>query len=379
MEKNIFLLPTKESHLFYHDCIKNYSYKIDKYNKCKETKCKHPQNIYITNDEKVEIGEYGLGYAHGIKNGVGSGWFLFKHDGSNQAKLNALCTDTKKIIITNDSELITDGVQEISEDFLQWFIKNPSCESVEVKEKQHFEADKSKRIDSLNGVYYSYKIIIPKEAKQEATLKNLENISSKNIDYEFVEIVNDNFWDLIDSNERLKEAAEKFYSEQSESYENAIEPTFDDSRYLVTGFIDGVKSNIARDYWFEKFQAYVEETKQETIEEPDKWSLDNAKEFALNYFKKSDEVPSKGMFTYELLLRILEAGIECGYKFGTKASAKYSEEDMFEFSQWVSNEDWVYLPSKKYWVNEEQEELDQKLSSKEILDLWFEQYKKNTL
>jgi hypothetical protein len=30
-------------------------------------------------------------------------------------------------------------------------------------------------------------------------------------------------------------------------------------------------------------------------------------------------------------------------------------------------------------VNEEQEELDQKLSSKEILDLWFEQYKKNTL
>jgi hypothetical protein len=104
--------------------------------------------------------------------------------------------------------------------------------------------------------------------------------------------------------------------------------------------------------------------------------LDNAKEFALNYFKKSDEVPSKGMFTYELLLRILEAGIECGYKFGTKASAKYSEEDMFEFSQWVSNEDWVYLPSKGYWVNEEQEELDQKLSSKEILDLWFEQYKK---
>ena len=123
----------------------------------------------------------------------------------------------------------------------------------------------------------------------------------------------------------------------------------------------------------------VEETKQETIEEPDKWSLDNAKEFALNYFKKSDEVPSKGIFTYELLLRILEAGIECGYKFGTKASAKYSEEDMFEFSQWVSNEDWVYLPSKGYWVNEEQEELDQKLSSKEILDLWFEQYKKNTL
>jgi hypothetical protein len=72
-----------------------------------------------------------------------------------------------------------------------------------------------------------------------------------------------------------------------------------------------------------------EETKQETVEEPDKWSLDNAKEFALNYFKKSDEVPSKGMFTYELLLRILEAGIECGYKFGTKRQA----EKMFTYDE----------------------------------------------
>jgi hypothetical protein len=54
----------------------------------------------------------------------------------------------------------------------------------------------------------------------------------------------------------------------------------------------------------------------------------------------------------------------------------YSEEDMFEFSQWISHEDWVYLPSKGYWVNEEQEELKQKLSSKEILNLWFEQFKK---
>jgi hypothetical protein len=54
----------------------------------------------------------------------------------------------------------------------------------------------------------------------------------------------------------------------------------------------------------------------------------------------------------------------------------YSEEDMFTFSQWISHEDWVYLPSKDYWVNEEQEELEQKLSSKEILNLWFEQFKK---
>ena len=50
-----------------------------------------------------------------------------------------------------------------------------------------------------------------------------------------------------------------------------------------------------------------------------------------------------------------------------------SDEDTIEFGQWVSRNDWVYLPSKKYWVNEEQEELEQKLSSKELFQLWKEQ------
>jgi len=54
----------------------------------------------------------------------------------------------------------------------------------------------------------------------------------------------------------------------------------------------------------------------------------------------------------------------------------FSEEDMIEFGQWVSHNDWVYLPSKKYWVNEEQEELCQKISSEELLQLWKEQQPK---
>ena len=53
----------------------------------------------------------------------------------------------------------------------------------------------------------------------------------------------------------------------------------------------------------------------------------------------------------------------------------YGKGDMFDFSQWISHNDWVYLPSKDYWVNEEQEELEQKLSSEQILEL-FEQSKK---
>lgn len=40
----------------------------------------------------------------------------------------------KKIILTTDPKLIADGVQSIDDNFLNWFVKNPSCESVEVYE-----------------------------------------------------------------------------------------------------------------------------------------------------------------------------------------------------------------------------------------------------
>ena len=49
----------------------------------------------------------------------------------------------------------------------------------------------------------------------------------------------------------------------------------------------------------------------------------------------------------------------------------YSEEEFLEFSEWVSDNDWVYLPIKSYWVNEEQEELEQKFTTKQL----FEKFK----
>ena len=82
-----------------------------------------------------------------------------------------------------------------------------------------------------------------------------------------------------------------------------------------------------------------------------------------------DIAPSGGSWGWETSTDFI-----AGAKWQQKRS--YSEEDMFEFSQWISHEDWVYLPSKGYWVNEEQEELEQKLNSKEILNMWFEQFKK---
>jgi excinuclease UvrABC helicase subunit UvrB len=61
----------------------------------------------------------------------------------------------KKIILTTDQDLIKDGVQAIDNEFLEWFVKNPSCEEVEV--------DKGYRGVNL----FNYKIIIPKEEPKE--------------------------------------------------------------------------------------------------------------------------------------------------------------------------------------------------------------------
>jgi hypothetical protein len=190
--KNIHLISTDKPSRLFKDAFGKYFISI---NIDQEQNHFKPQHLYITNDEEIKEGD----------------WVYCRTENRvlvsnvSYSKLEARF----KIILTTDHDLIADGVQSIDDDFLEWFVKNPSCEEVEVN-----------RIDL-------------------------------------------------------------------DAYANGVQ--------------DGVK-----------------------------WQKERS----------------------------------------------YSEEDMFKFSQWISHEDWVYLPSKDYWVNEEQEELEQKLSSKEILNLWFEQFKK---
>ncbi len=66
----------------------------------------------------------------------------------------------KKIILTTDPDLIKDGVQAIDDDFLEWFVKNSSCEFVEV---QKGFADGT----AYGYNFLDYKIIIPKEETGE--------------------------------------------------------------------------------------------------------------------------------------------------------------------------------------------------------------------
>lgn len=116
-------------------------------------------NIYITSDEEIKVGD----------------WY-FNNTGSAIEKLqNRLPSGgvfCKKIILTTDQDLIKDGVQAIDDEFLEWFVKNPSCESVKVKLNSfgecHMKGDSCGCYDtadqSLCKLYYpNYKIIIPIE------------------------------------------------------------------------------------------------------------------------------------------------------------------------------------------------------------------------
>jgi hypothetical protein len=100
--------------------------------------------------------------------------------------------DEKKIILTTDQDLIKDGVQAIDDEFLQWFVKNPSCEFIDTKLIQS---------SPLKGFIYNYeyKIIIPKEepkqeTKQEtledAKIRFIENMKSINPTGNFLKFIN---------------------------------------------------------------------------------------------------------------------------------------------------------------------------------------------
>ena len=118
--KNIHVLPTdKPSRLFKDDFGKYFiSINIDQ-----EQNHFKPQHIYITSDEEIKEGDCVLYHEDKISQVLGINIDELKLD-----KGGVWRSSCKKIILTTDQDLIKDGVQSIDDEFLEWFIKNPSCE-----------------------------------------------------------------------------------------------------------------------------------------------------------------------------------------------------------------------------------------------------------
>lgn len=43
--------------------------------------------------------------------------------------------NASKVLLTTDQSLIEEGIRAIDDEFLEWFVKNPSCEDIEVYRK----------------------------------------------------------------------------------------------------------------------------------------------------------------------------------------------------------------------------------------------------
>ena len=108
------------------------------------------QNIYITNSEEIKEGDWYINtfvsereqkpQTHAEKRQ------LINHQKDYRFKY------CKKIILTTDQDL--DGVQAIDDEFLELFVKNPSCEYIKTE----------KWLDDEAKVFYSR--IIPKQERE---------------------------------------------------------------------------------------------------------------------------------------------------------------------------------------------------------------------
>jgi hypothetical protein len=87
------------------------------------------QNIYITSDEEIKEGWILVNGFILRQVDYIDGYMVIDTTGGKHH--NSVC---EKIILTTDQDLIKDGVQAIDDEFLEWFVKNPSCESVEIEE-----------------------------------------------------------------------------------------------------------------------------------------------------------------------------------------------------------------------------------------------------
>jgi hypothetical protein len=155
--------------------------------------CKN-QNIYITSDEE-------------IKEGVDQ-WYLDKFLNKPRCSGGAQYGENQNIIIlTTDQDLIKDGVQAIDDEFLEWFVKNPSCEFVKVYQYKSINLKKM-------GIFY--KIIIPQEEPKQET-ENFKN---------FKKLVSD----------EISPAMKDFIKEKQETLEEAFDRIYDSMDFTELDF-----------------------------------------------------------------------------------------------------------------------------------------------
>ena len=243
------------------------------------------QHIYITSDEEIKEGDLKVGEYYLYFNKVRQ---FNKID-----KLNRAWKDYKKIILTTDQDLIKDGVQAIDDTFLEWFVKNPSCEFVKTDKVDTFKKTNEVYVDEIaGGNYYEiikkYKIIIPQEEPKIDSIFNEANV-------------------------RFSETLDKLSDNSLKQ-----ETTFEEDEIIDISDHDGIGNAVDN---------LNNEPPQETLEEP-------AENYAETYFNKDETSMRTSILSF---------------KDGAKWQAERMYSEAIEFAEWIRIKDFQ-TTSKNNWI-----------------------------
>ena len=249
--KNIHLLTTENpSRLI----LQGTELLLSKYMEVNEGFSEFNQYLYITNDEEIKVGD----------------WYYIPRTNSVY-KCNEDPTELNlerrlgvaKIILTTDQDLINDGVQAIDDEFLTWFVKNPTCEFVEIEDwyNKFLSCCRSKEECYCN----KKRIIIPSEPNPF----ELPKVLPDDVFYESLE---------EPKQETLEEAAFKLFPRLILDPYNPME---DDNKEYRNIWIEGAKWQAER--------MYSEEDMMKAVRFGELYKTESSK----SLFKKKGKTPSQ--------------------------------------------------------------------------------------
>jgi hypothetical protein len=221
--KNIHLLPTHKPSKLYRTGV---FILLDSKAMPHDTLETINQHIYITSDEEIKEGD----------------WFIY---GNNILKANFTHKPLNKvkIILTTDADLIADGVQAIDDTFLEWFVKNPTCDYVEIQ----------KWFDGID--FLEYKIIIPQEEPKQETLEKVAKSKAFEFKVDYKPFETD-----LDYREYAEYGFKKGFLEGAEwqqertfSFNSNFIPSIIE-KYLETAFISKEQGYMNPKEWLEQFK-----------------------------------------------------------------------------------------------------------------------------
>jgi hypothetical protein len=155
------------------------------------------QHIYITSDEEIKEGDYIFETDTNKVNIADKDYYINEFD--------------FKIILTTDQDLIKDGVQAIDDEFIQWFVKNPSCEEVEIYLVELCDNCGQQYCDNSNCRGYKdekFYLISTSENTTERVVTYCDGYEVKEEPKQHVEFINNN---IEEFDESLKSFKQKQY------------------------------------------------------------------------------------------------------------------------------------------------------------------------